>query len=66
LQGFSGGAAELVLGAFPTRPPMPEDDIHQPHDKLFRAAFSNPEIAAAFLQAYLDTDLCGFGLRRLQ
>jgi len=36
---------------------MPEDDIHQPHDKLFRAAFSNPETAAAFLQAYLDTDL---------
>ena len=36
---------------------MPEDDIHQPHDKLFRAAFSNPETAAAFLRAYLDSAL---------
>jgi predicted transposase YdaD len=36
---------------------MPEDDIHQPHDKLFRAAFSDPETAAAFLQAYLDAEL---------
>ncbi len=39
------------------RPQMPEDDIHQPHDKFFRAAFSNPETAAAFLQAYLDPEL---------
>ncbi len=38
-------------------PRMPEDEIHQPHDKLFRAAFSNPETAAAFLQAYLDPAL---------
>ena len=36
---------------------MPEDDIHQPHDKLFRAAFSNPDTAAAFLKAYLDPEL---------
>ncbi len=36
---------------------MPEEDLHQPHDKLFRAAFSNPETAAAFLQAYLDPAL---------
>jgi hypothetical protein len=36
---------------------MPEDEIHQPHDKLFRAAFSNPETAAAFLRAYLDPAL---------
>jgi predicted transposase YdaD len=36
---------------------MPEDEIHQPHDKLFRAAFSNPETAAAFLRAYLDPKL---------
>ena len=43
--------------AFARRPRMPEDDIHQPHDKLFRAAFSNPETAAAFLQAYLDPEL---------
>jgi hypothetical protein len=36
---------------------MPGDEIHQPHDKLFRVAFSNPETAAAFLQAYLDLAL---------
>ncbi len=36
---------------------MSEDEVHQPHDKLFRAAFSNPETAAAFLQAYLDPAL---------
>ena len=47
----------MFLGAIFPRPHMPEDDIHQPHDKLFRAAFSNPETAAAFLQAYLDAEL---------
>jgi predicted transposase YdaD len=36
---------------------MHGDEIHQPHDKLFRVAFSNPETAAAFLQAYLDPAL---------
>ena len=36
---------------------MSEEDLHQPHDKLFRAAFSNPETAAAFLQAYLEPEL---------
>ena len=40
-----------------SRQHMPEDEIHQPHDKLFRVAFSNPETAAAFLQAYLDPAL---------
>jgi hypothetical protein len=36
---------------------MPEEPLHQPHDKFFRTAFSNPETAAAFLQAYLDQEL---------
>ena len=46
----------MVVGRF-SRLKMPEDEIHQPHDKLFRAAFSNPETAAAFLRAYLEEDL---------
>ncbi|MCX6864904.1 MAG: Rpn family recombination-promoting nuclease/putative transposase [Verrucomicrobia bacterium] len=29
---------------------MSEDPIHQPHDKLFKAGFSNPANAAAFLR----------------
>jgi predicted transposase YdaD len=36
---------------------MPEEPLHQPHDKFFRTAFSNPETAAAFLRAYLDREL---------
>lgn len=36
---------------------MFEAEIHHPHDKLFHAAFSNPETAAAFLRAYLDPAL---------
>jgi predicted transposase/invertase (TIGR01784 family) len=36
---------------------MPEENVHQPHDKFFRTAFSNPETAAAFLRAYLDAKL---------
>jgi len=36
---------------------MDPEFLHQPHDKLFRTAFSNPETAAAFLRAYLDSEL---------
>ncbi len=36
---------------------MPDDSLHQPHDKLFRATFSNPENAAAFLRHHLDAPL---------
>jgi predicted transposase YdaD len=36
---------------------MPNDSLHQPHDKLFRATFSNPENAAAFLRRHLDAPL---------
>ncbi len=36
---------------------MSEEEIHQPHDKLFRTAFSNPATAAAFLKAYLASEL---------
>ncbi len=32
---------------------MDPEPIHQPHDKLFKAAFSNPETAAAFLRTHL-------------
>lgn len=36
---------------------MDPDSIHQPHDKLFKAAFSNPENAAAFLRLHLPPAL---------
>ena len=36
---------------------MPDDSLHQPHDKLFRATFSNPENAAAFLRHHLGGPL---------
>jgi hypothetical protein len=36
---------------------MPEEPLHQPHDKFFRTAFSSPETAGAFLQAYLQQEL---------
>ena len=32
---------------------MPDDSLHQPHDKLFRATFSDPRNAAAFLRHHL-------------
>ena len=37
-------------------------DVSQPHDKLFRAVFSDPVEAAGFLRAYLPESL-GRGLR---
>jgi predicted transposase YdaD len=41
-------------GFFPrARVFMPDDPLHQPHDKLFRATFSNPVNAAAFLRHHL-------------
>ena len=36
---------------------MPDESLHQPHDKLFRATFSNPENAAAFLRHHLGGPL---------
>ena len=36
---------------------MDTESIHQPHDKLFKAAFSNPETAAAFLRTHLPQSL---------
>jgi predicted transposase YdaD len=36
---------------------MPDEALHQPHDKLFRATFSNPENAAGFLRHHLDATL---------
>ena len=36
---------------------MTSDDIHQPHDKFFRLAFSDPATLRAFLRAYLDPKL---------
>ena len=38
---------------------MEEDALHQPHDKLFRLGFSDPETAAAFLREQ-------FGLAELE
>jgi hypothetical protein len=34
---------------------MPDDPLHQPHDKLFRATFSDPANAAAFLRHHLGS-----------
>ena len=36
---------------------MPDESLHQPHDKLFRATFSNPKNAAAFLRHHLDAPI---------
>lgn len=36
---------------------MPNDEIHQPHDKLFKAGFSVPANTAAFLSAHLPDAL---------
>ena len=33
---------------------MSEDSIHQPHDKLFKAGFSDPANAAAIQAASLE------------
>jgi len=39
---------------------MPDDDeIHQPHDKLFKASFSDPVNAAAFLRWQLPDAVAG-------
>lgn len=36
---------------------MPEEDLHQPHDKLFKAGFSVPANTAAFLSSHLPSPL---------
>jgi predicted transposase YdaD len=36
---------------------MPDESLHQPHDKLFRATFSDPRNAAAFLRHHLGGPL---------
>jgi predicted transposase YdaD len=36
---------------------MPDDPLHQPHDKLFRSTFSDPRNAAAFLRHHLGGPL---------
>jgi hypothetical protein len=36
---------------------MPEDDIHQPHDKLFAIGFGDPINAAGLLRAQLPAEL---------
>jgi predicted transposase YdaD len=36
---------------------MPDDSLHQPHDKLFKATFSDPRNAAAFLRHHLGGPL---------
>jgi hypothetical protein len=41
---------------------MPDDSLPKPHDRLFRATFSNPENAAAFLRHHLDAPLMALRL----
>ena len=36
---------------------MPESPLHQPHDKLVKSTFSDPDNARAFLQAHLPLQL---------
>jgi predicted transposase YdaD len=36
---------------------MPESPLHQPHDKLVKSTFSDPDNARAFLQANLPRKL---------
>jgi len=36
---------------------MPEDSIHQPHDKLFKQGFSDPATAAGFLRHQFPSEL---------
>ncbi len=36
---------------------MAEDNIHQPHDKLVKATFSDLQNAHAFFEGHLDPDL---------
>jgi predicted transposase YdaD len=36
---------------------MPSEDLHQPHDRLFKQVFGRKETAAAFLSAYLPTSV---------
>jgi hypothetical protein len=36
---------------------MPDESLHQPHDKLFKATFSDPVNAAAFLRHHLGGPL---------
>ena len=35
----------------------PESHLHQPHDKLVKSTFSDPDNARAFLQAHLPRKL---------
>ena len=36
---------------------MPEESLHQPHDKLFKAGFSDPINAAGFLRGEIPSAL---------
>jgi predicted transposase/invertase (TIGR01784 family) len=38
---------------------MPEEPIHQPHDKLFKAGFSDPANAAGLLRREIPSPLSG-------
>ncbi|MFM8764829.1 MAG: Rpn family recombination-promoting nuclease/putative transposase, partial [Spartobacteria bacterium] len=45
--------------AVPAPNPARMPSIHQPHDKLVKSTFSDPDNARAFLQAHLPRDLVG-------
>ena len=50
-ENFPPGTAVVFCDA------MPEDDIHQPHDKLFKAGFGDPANAAAFLRGQFPAEI---------
>ncbi|MCX6880624.1 MAG: Rpn family recombination-promoting nuclease/putative transposase [Verrucomicrobia bacterium] len=38
---------------------MPDESLHQPHDKLFKAGFSDPVNAAGFLREEIPASIAG-------
>lgn len=55
VRGYGGGTGRCFSHGFWVA--MAPESIHQPHDKLFKAAVSNPETAAAFLRQHLPRAL---------
>jgi predicted transposase YdaD len=41
---------------------MPDENLHQPHDKLIKATFSDLENARAFLKTQLPAKIVARGL----
>ena len=49
--------ATAFLSSHPPRTPMADEDLHQPHDKLFKEGFSDPANAAALLRQHLPAEV---------